>query len=217
MPPNAAHDLSTGAAQSSSVMQTRQWNHNIHYHRVILSAIPPGCGRALDVGCGEGMLARQLRGLVGQVSAIDQDGECIDLARSQDPSGAIDFVLGDFLTERFEPGSFDLVVSVAALHHMDPAEALNRMATLLRAGGRLAIVGCARSRLPADLPWEIAAAVAQRAHRLTKSYWQHGAPTLWPPPHTYRQIRRIAQETLPGVRYRRHLLWRYSLIWTKPS
>jgi hypothetical protein len=23
-------------------------------------------------------------------------------------------------------------------------------------------------------------------------------------------------ELLPGVRYRRHLLWRYSLVWTKP-
>lgn len=22
---------------------------------------------------------------------------------------------------------------------------------------------------------------------------------------------------LPGARYRRHLLWRYSLIWTKPA
>jgi len=25
-----------------------------------------------------------------------------------------------------------------------------------------------------------------------------------------------ARRLLPGVRYRRHLLWRYSLLWTKP-
>jgi hypothetical protein len=26
----------------------------------------------------------------------------------------------------------------------------------------------------------------------------------------------LARQMLPGARYRRHLLWRYSLIWTKP-
>jgi len=36
----------------------RRWNHNIHYHRRILGAIPENAQRALDVGCGEGMLAR---------------------------------------------------------------------------------------------------------------------------------------------------------------
>ena len=44
-----------------------QWNHNTHYHRLILEAIPPGCQRVLDVGCGEGMLARQLAHLVPHV------------------------------------------------------------------------------------------------------------------------------------------------------
>ena len=29
--------------------------------------------------------------------------------------------------------------------------------------------------------------------------------------------RRIAETTLPGVGYRRHLFWRYSLVWTKPG
>ncbi|GAA0991221.1 hypothetical protein GCM10009555_078180 [Acrocarpospora macrocephala] len=38
----------------------RRWNHNIHYHPRILRAIPEGAQRALDVGCGEGMLAREL-------------------------------------------------------------------------------------------------------------------------------------------------------------
>lgn len=32
------------------------WSHNLHYHRMILEAIPPGCERALDVGCGTGAL-----------------------------------------------------------------------------------------------------------------------------------------------------------------
>ena len=31
------------------------------------------------------------------------------------------------------------------------------------------------------------------------------------------EVRAAAARTLPGVRYRRHLLWRYSLRWRKPG
>jgi SAM-dependent methyltransferase len=105
--------------------------------------------------------------------------------------------------------------SLAALHHMDPATALEKMSRLLRPGGRLAIVGLARRQLPADLPWEAAAVIAGTGCRLTRTYWEQPAPTVWPP-HTYSAIRRLAVRSLPGVRYRRHVLWRYSLVWTKP-
>jgi hypothetical protein len=37
------------------------------------------------------------------------------------------------------------------------------------------------------------------------------------PDMTWAQVRAIASRTLPGVRYRRHLLWRYSLTWDKPA
>ena len=40
----------------------------------------PG-GKALDVGCGQGALARRLRAVVPQVAAIDLDPTSIDLAR----------------------------------------------------------------------------------------------------------------------------------------
>jgi len=193
-----------------------RWNHNIHYHGVVLDAIPPHARTALEVGCGEGMLARQLRERVPGVTAIDLDAPSIELARRQDPRGEIHYLRDDFLTHDFTPESFDLVASVAALHHMPASTALARMAALLRPGGRLAVVGLARARLPADLPHELAAVLAQRFHQVTKAYWEHSAPTVWPPPETYRGMRRISARALPGARYRRHLLWRYSLVWTKP-
>ncbi len=70
--------------------------------------------------------------------------------------------------------------------------------------------------MPADLPADAVAAIAHRVLRLRRTFRQVAAPVVWPPPHTYPQLRRIAAEVLPGARYRRHLLWRYSLIWTKP-
>jgi hypothetical protein len=34
---------------------------------------------------------------------------------------------------------------------------------------------------------------------------------------TFADVRGVAVETLPGLRYRRHLLWRYSLVWRRPA
>lgn len=195
----------------------QRWNHNVHYHRVILDAIPSDARRALDVGCGEGVFSRRLRERALEVTAIDVDPTSVALARHQDPSGEIAYVLDDFLTWACEPASFDVVVSVAALHHMDARAALQRMRRLLRPGGVLAVVGLARRSYPADLPRDIAAAVVHRAYRCTRRQWESPAPTVWPPSHTYAEIQALAESTLGAVTFRRHLLWRYSLIWTKPA
>ncbi|MGH8834530.1 MAG: hypothetical protein ACRDWG_05980 [Actinomycetes bacterium] len=50
-----------------------RWNHHIHHHSMILKGVPPGARTALDVGCGEGLLARDPRGLVPRVTGIDVD------------------------------------------------------------------------------------------------------------------------------------------------
>ena len=49
------------------------WNHNVHYQPVILRAVPPRCGPALDVGCGDGMLACRLAERCTEVTGIDRD------------------------------------------------------------------------------------------------------------------------------------------------
>jgi len=194
----------------------RRWNHNLHYHRVILDAVPDGCRGSLDVGCGKGMLARELRRIVPHVTGIDRDAASIDVARRVGDYADLEYIVGDFMTHPFEPASFDHIASIAALHHMDAAAALDRMRALLAPGGTLAIVGLARSRSPGDLGYDLAGAVATRAHKLRKAHWETSAPKLWPPPETYGQVRRIARRTLPGSRYHRHMLFRYSLTWAKP-
>jgi len=193
----------------------RRWNHNVHYYRLVLAAVPPGCERALDVGCGEGMLARQLASRVRHVTGIDRHAASIELARGQCPGGPAAFICGDFLTHPFDDESFGLISCVTALHHMEALAALTAMTRLLTPGGRLVIIGVARSRLP-DLPRDAAAVIVNLGYRAAKGYWQHPSPILWPPPYTYRQIRALAETALPGVTYRRLLLWRYLLTWVKP-
>ncbi|MBO0729166.1 MAG: class I SAM-dependent methyltransferase [Acidimicrobiaceae bacterium] len=194
-----------------------RWNHNIHYHPLILAALPPGCDRVLDVGCGEGLLARDLSTRVRHVVAMDKDAPTIALAREASSASNVDYVLGDVLQHPFEPESFDAVVSIATVHHIGAAPALSRMRQLLRPGGHLAVVGLARSRTPRDLAFDAAGAVGMVVYKRTKGWSEVRAPTVWPPPETYRQVRQTASSLLPGVHYRRHVLFRYSLVWTKPS
>lgn len=192
----------------------RRWNHNLHYHPLILGALPSACDRVLDVGCGEGTLARALSERVARVTAIDADAASLERARREAAAPNIDYVLGDFLRHGFEPASFDAIVCVAALHHMGTAAALARMRTLLRPGGTIAVLGLARSRHSADLGFDVAGVIATRLLARGRTRWESAAPRIWPPPESYRETRRVALRILPGARYRRHVLFRYSLVWT---
>jgi SAM-dependent methyltransferase len=203
------------------------WSHNLHYHRVILKAMPPRCARALDVGCGTGALTRSLRRYVPHVTGIDRDERSIEFAHAHPGGSGIGYLRGDFLATSFEPGSLDLVTSIASLHHMDAEVALRRMSGLLRPGGVLAVVGLARDSTPADLARAVPAVIGTRLHGAASGWRRRAAgrppaatyqpPVVWPPPLTYREMRRLAARVLVGARYRRHLYWRYSLVWDKPA
>lgn len=68
------------------------------YRSVILSSIPAGCERALDVGCGLGDLTRVLRSVIPHVTGIDTDERSVEHARSHPDAGDITYLHGDFLT-----------------------------------------------------------------------------------------------------------------------
>jgi ubiquinone/menaquinone biosynthesis C-methylase UbiE len=199
---------------------TDYWNHNVHYQPVILNAVPRGCRAALDVGCGDGMLACRLAARCGSVTGIDRDASMIARARERagDGKGAanVTFVEADFLTCPFPDASFDFACANTALHHMDFVAALVKMARVLRPGGRLAVVGLAKDKPPVD--WAIGARgiPANWYYKLTRGEGNPGAP-MREPDMTWAEVRKVAGRTLPGVRYRRRLIWRYSLVWNKPA
>ena len=56
---------------------------------------------------------------------------------------------------------------------------------------------------------------ANRYYQAVHHEGDPGAPVK-APDMTWAQVRSTARRLLPGVRYRRRLLWRYSLLWTKP-
>ena len=79
--------------------------------------------RALDVGCGTGSLAVALKasaGPTGSVHGIDASQEMIEVARRNASKAAVDVKFQVGLAEAipFPNGTFDLVVSQLAIHHL---------------------------------------------------------------------------------------------------
>lgn len=199
----------------TSLRHDERWNHNIHYHSYVLEAVPPRARTALDVGTGNGVLAAALHRRVPSVTGIDTDAQVLVSARAEDPG--VNWVLGDVLTHPLVPASFDLVTSVATVHHLpDLPRTLARLGDLTARGGSLVIIGLARSSRPVDRAYDLAGAVQHRWYGRSRQMWEHTAPTVWPPPHTYTQVRKVAASVLPGSRWKRLPMWRYVIRWDKP-
>ncbi|GIH59679.1 class I SAM-dependent methyltransferase [Microbispora siamensis] len=194
------------------------WNTNVARHPGILRAVPEGCGDALDVGCGDGLLARKLTTRAKRVTGVDRSPEMIARARELSAGQPdLTFVEGDFLTAALPVEGYDFVCSVSTIHHMDFDAALVRMRESLRPGGTLVVVGLAREGSPAEWAATIAAAPVVRITKvLRRARGPEGMPVA-EPLMSYGQVRAAARRLLPGVRYRRHVLRRYSLTWTKPD
>jgi len=191
------------------------WNHNIHHSPVLLRAVPDGCRAALDVGCGQGFLLPGLAARATAVVGIDQHAPSLaEAAQRVAHLPKVRLVDGDVMT--YELGErFDAVVSVAVLHHLPLEAGLERLAALTNPGGVVGVIGLANSRAMRDYAVDAVGAVETRLRRLRRPYTTVTAPIL-DPEETYAELRDVARRVLPGVRFRRHTLFRYSLIWTKP-
>ena len=198
-------------------MPRQYWNANTHYHDLVLAAVPAGATRVLDVGCGDGMLCAEFaRAGIPHVVGLDLDAAVLERARARHGGLRIDWLHGDVQSATLSPASFDAVVSIATLHHLDAGQALARFAELVRPGGIVAVLGVAAIDWW-DVPFAAFALGARYALSTVHGHWEHSAPQCWPPPLTYSEMKTLSARALPGVRYRRHLLGRYSLVWRKPA
>lgn len=197
------------------------WTHNNHYHPFLLRQMPTPCDQALEIGCGTGTFARLMAARANHVTALDLSPEMLRLARERSavfPN--IAYQQADFMTWDAPDASYDCIASIATLHHMPISAALGKMARLLRPGGVLLILDLYAAHTPVDLLYSGMGFIATRIlHRIkdvpmrvaaaeADAWDAHGATDVYP---TLAEVR----AALPGARVRRHLLFRYSLIWRK--
>ncbi|NMD54975.1 MULTISPECIES: class I SAM-dependent methyltransferase [Tsukamurella] len=194
------------------------FSHNDHFHGWILRNLPSRRGRALDVGCGEGLLAERLAGRFRTVDAADADaGMRAATAARRVPNIR---VLDGFDAAA---GPYDLVTMIATLHHLDLESTLARCRDLLAPGGRLLVVGLSRPETLGDALWVSRSALVNPVLGALR----HPAPATAPAPppafpvrapqQTFDEIATAAAAILPGAVVRRRIPFRYTLSWQAPA
>lgn len=107
------------------------------YHRdQFLELLPPPGRRTLDLGCGEGRLARDLTALGHSLVGVDASPTMIAAARDADAD--LELHVADAASLPLAAGSFDLVVAFMSLQDVeDYRGAIAEAARVLDPGGRL--------------------------------------------------------------------------------
>lgn len=109
------------------------------FHRdLFLELVPPPSGRTLDLGCGEGRLARDLATLGHDVTGVDASPTMLAAAREAAPE--MELHLADAAALPFADASFGLVVAFMSFQDVDDlAGAVRESARVLAPGGRLCV------------------------------------------------------------------------------
>jgi ubiquinone/menaquinone biosynthesis C-methylase UbiE len=203
------------------------WNHNAHYHEYLLGHLPRRCTQILEIGCGTGVFSRLLAARAEKVLAIDLSPQMIRLARERSrlhPN--IDFVEGDVMFYHLPAGQFDCIATLATLHHLPTGPALGKIRRALKPGGTFVCLDLYQRSDLSDLIFDGVAYPANLLLRLLKTgrprpskqvreaYAEHGKTDTY---LTLPQVERICADVLPGALVRRHLFWRYSVVWRKET
>jgi SAM-dependent methyltransferase len=95
----------------------------------------------MDIGCGDGSISLPLLTSGSQLTLLDLSSNMLARARQNVPEHLIGNIVcrnEDFKDAAFERGSFDLIVTVGVMAHVDsPDEFLRKIKTLLRPGGHV--------------------------------------------------------------------------------
>ncbi|MEQ0560837.1 class I SAM-dependent methyltransferase [Amycolatopsis sp. NEAU-NG30] len=193
------------------------FNHNDHYHPLLLDLLPPGPGIALDVGCGTGRFARRLAATGMAVEAVDVSAAMVEAAAGLGSPGPGEIVYrqADVTTDVLPERHYDYISCLASLHHM-PFETVTKLRRALVPGGVLVVLTPARPSSPVDWARELAAVPLNALARLVVYAGEQlnggadggpQAPALFRFP-TIAEVRREAARLLPGSTVRPLLFWR---------
>ncbi|NES98501.1 MAG: class I SAM-dependent methyltransferase [Desertifilum sp. SIO1I2] len=216
-------------------LQTLRWDHNSHYHPFLLKQLPAQCPNVLEVGCGGGEFSRLLAQRAESVTAIDLSPAMIERAKRNSLTYPhLQFQIADILEWEIPNEQFDAIpprriasriASIATIHHIPLETLLPRLKAALKPGGKLLILDLVKNAQLQDFLFDFVAVPLNwilqfwynRRFRPTPeaiSLWREHIRT--DEYLTLSQAKQLYSQYLEGAIVRRHLFWRYSMVWQKP-
>lgn len=201
------------------------WDHNRRYQKYILNHISNINDIGLDIGCGTGELTYLLSKYCKKIIGIDVSINMIKEAINRNNKENIEYhnksVEEVLLNEK---DKYSVIVSIASLHHMDLKEIFKLSKDALKNNGTFIIVDIFKEKSILDYIYSlisllinpIITKIKNRKVKISndeKKIWQEHAKL----DHfnTYKEIKEYAKEIFGKFIFRRHLFWRYSLIYNK--
>lgn len=198
-------------------MNKNVWNHNYAYHNWIKKNIENN-SIVLDVGCGDGTLIFKISKMCKKVYGIDIDKKSINVAIKANKDDNVSFINDDFLKYNFKNMKFDMIIFVAAIHHMNMKDALLKAQSLLKENGKIIIVGLSKPSSIFDYIIEVLRIVPSfvvSKFKGNKTSEEMNIETNYNFP-TSDEVRSICKQILKRnykIKYALH--YRYLLLWTK--
>jgi SAM-dependent methyltransferase len=198
--PWRAVDAQPSAETMAAALEVRGGTPSqIRLRRRYLKWLPVRTGdRVLEVGCGTGVVARDLAALVGRrgvVTAVDTSATLLARARALSrrvPGGRIQFRHADGHRLPFADGRFDAVLAITVILHVeDPLCVVKEMARVARPGGRVGLQ---------DQDFGLIGA-AHPDRELTARILDGVAARIYPEPHSGRRLGALLRAAgLAGVK-----------------
>lgn len=195
------------------------------YHDYLRRQLPPGVENALEVGCGAGEFTRLLASRARNVVALDLSPEMIRQARAHPANPpSIEYRSTDVMEVALPAAGFDCIVSIATLHHLPLEQARSKMKDALAPGGVLVIHDLVADDGVLDRCRSVLASAVSAARRfrqtnrirmpreIREAWAEHGEGEVY---LTMPEVEEMRRRYLPGASVKRHLLWRYTVVWRK--
>ncbi len=106
----------------------------------VVEAMPAGCGTAVDLGCGTGLVLERMRGRAGLVIGVDGSPRMLELSRRRfaEDSDGVSLRIGELDHLPLRDGEADFACINMVLHHLsEPQTALREIRRVVRPGGLL--------------------------------------------------------------------------------
>ena len=208
-----------------ALLNPQQWEHNNHHHSFLLSQLSLAGNTVLEIGCGTGEFSQLLAQRFERVIAIDLSPKIIEVAQQHSKQFSnIDFQVADILQWEFPKEKFDAIASIATFHHLPLENLLPCLKSALKPEGKLVILDLIEYKYPQDIAIDIISIAfnwifqilkngnskptkeeiqAWREHSLTDEYL------------TLTKVTKTYQKFLKQAKIKKHLFWRYSIVWQK--